>query len=329
MSSAKQVKAIFGTGRSGTTWLGEIVNTHPDVVYRFEPFHRLQAVEAIKRASETIDTDSFADSEVAAIYDCLLPAHPLTDKPPFNPKSYRSNFAKKQLWTLSRLIPQAIHAYRALYSPRGTPPLVFKEVALESLMKRLLERTSIPIAYIVRHPCGMVNSVTRGQQQGVMPTGRHTVLDSLMSKHDPAMADRYTPQLDALNLYEKNALLWRIDVEQSLAAARNSSQALVVIYEELCTDCLSTSMRVFEHLDLEFMSTTREFIENLYSMKPKPKKGSWSPFRKQYFDVFKNPSDIKDRWKQQLPEEERGKILAIVSDSFAFEYCASQGHWDD
>ncbi|MDJ0687655.1 MAG: hypothetical protein QNJ41_04015 [Xenococcaceae cyanobacterium MO_188.B32] len=36
--------ALFGLGRSGTTWLGAIVASHPEILYRFEPFHRLQKI---------------------------------------------------------------------------------------------------------------------------------------------------------------------------------------------------------------------------------------------------------------------------------------------
>ncbi|MGF1512068.1 MAG: hypothetical protein ACFB9M_21460 [Myxococcota bacterium] len=30
MQSAPMLRAIIGTGRSGTTWLGSLVDTHPD-----------------------------------------------------------------------------------------------------------------------------------------------------------------------------------------------------------------------------------------------------------------------------------------------------------
>ena len=31
---------VFGTSRCGSTWLGSIIASHPEVAYRFEPFHR-------------------------------------------------------------------------------------------------------------------------------------------------------------------------------------------------------------------------------------------------------------------------------------------------
>ena len=42
--NSHQLGAIFGTGHSGTTCLGSIISSHPNIAYRFEPFHRLEKI---------------------------------------------------------------------------------------------------------------------------------------------------------------------------------------------------------------------------------------------------------------------------------------------
>jgi hypothetical protein len=45
-----RIMGIFGTGRSGSSWLGSIIDSHPQVAYRFEPFHRLKQNPTIFKA---------------------------------------------------------------------------------------------------------------------------------------------------------------------------------------------------------------------------------------------------------------------------------------
>ena len=38
MSAAKNIIAIHGAPRSGTSWLGQLFNSSPQVAYRYQPF---------------------------------------------------------------------------------------------------------------------------------------------------------------------------------------------------------------------------------------------------------------------------------------------------
>ncbi|MGL6343136.1 MAG: hypothetical protein ACRC80_28855, partial [Waterburya sp.] len=86
--SAPKLGGIFGTGRCGTTWLGAMVSSHPDVAYRFEPFHRLKKSKiAIATALEKIRAEDFSAQDLNLIYQALLPAYPEVEKPPFFAKN--------------------------------------------------------------------------------------------------------------------------------------------------------------------------------------------------------------------------------------------------
>ena len=188
---------IFSKGRSGSTWLGSIVNTHPEVAYRFEPFHRLREDPDVARLRRSIEAGTFDATERDELYAILLRASPLTDRPPFFVKRNARSRGKRLLWPAARRLPPLAPLYGALYTPRGAPVVVLKEVTLEPVMEGLLRAGGTRIVYLVRHPCAVVHSQIRGQEAGVMPTARQGVLSSLLEKHDPALAERVAAHPDA------------------------------------------------------------------------------------------------------------------------------------
>jgi hypothetical protein len=139
-----QVKAIVGPGRSGTTWAGSLVDSCPDVIYRFEPFHRLaQVVPEIGEWFRKLKQLEVRDQDQSRIYELLRPADPLTNKEPyFAGKSYKLfTSGRRQMWPIARMLRPARRFYRSLYSPQPGPPLVFKEVTFIKPLRNLLEHT--------------------------------------------------------------------------------------------------------------------------------------------------------------------------------------------
>ena len=51
--------AVFGVPRSGTTWLGELMNSHPELVYRFQPLFSYEFKDALNEKSSVEDVDLF------------------------------------------------------------------------------------------------------------------------------------------------------------------------------------------------------------------------------------------------------------------------------
>jgi hypothetical protein len=258
-----RMMGIFGTGRSGSSWLGSIIDSHPQVAYRFEPFHRLKQNPTIKKALQVLESKSLKESDLTLVYNALLSAHPKIERPPFFSKEYGLVWGKTWLRPLAMKFNGFDLLFQWLYTARNRPPIVFKEVTMEPVMANLLDHTSVPVVYLVRHPCAVVASTIRGQKQGVMPIGRHGVLAKLLQKHDPQLAEQYASQVERMDLLERDTLLWRIDVEKGLKAAREHSHALIVLYEALCDDPKAVSKRVFEHFRLDFSEQTVQFLEAL------------------------------------------------------------------
>ncbi len=327
MHQSGAVIGIFSSGRSGSTWLGSIFNSHPQVAYRFEPFHRFKSDARFTPYLTQIKNEQFRDADLPRLYDALLPAHPLLEKPPFFLKENSRTTGRQPLWIVARKSGLAARIFSRLFTPRGRPPLVFKEISMEAVMASLLKHTSVRVVYLVRHPCATVESVVRGQNKGVMPAGRQGVLASLLEKHDPGLAQRFVPQLDGFGPVERTALLWRIDLETGMAAVRQTDRAMTLIYENLCEDSLTWSKKAFEHVGLQFLKPTQDYLEQLQGLGQDSRAGRRTDLMNSYFTVMRNPKETKDQWKNRMPAQDQRRVMELVEDSPAFEQCASLGGW--
>src|SRR6266542_3790548 len=87
LEEARRVMGIFGTGRSGTTWLGAILSSHPDVIYRFEPLRvGANAGAKLSRFCHALGMGKVKGEASGELYELLRPAHCEMEKPPFFPK---------------------------------------------------------------------------------------------------------------------------------------------------------------------------------------------------------------------------------------------------
>ncbi|MDJ0571655.1 MAG: sulfotransferase [Pleurocapsa sp. MO_192.B19] len=322
--------AIFGTGRCGTTWLGAMVSSHPEVAYRFEPFHRLKKTQPeIAAALEQIRSENFSSQDLNKIYQALLPAHPETEKPPFFSKSYGMNFplGRAFTWSLARKTSWGEKLFSHLYLPQGNPTLIFKEVAMVDVLAKLLNLNQVPIVYLLRHPCGVVSSLLKGQKDSLMPSGRRSVLLNLLNEHQPHLAKKYEGQLPQMHLSEQEALLWLVDVEQAIQVCQANSNALIVVYEQLVEKPLETLEKIFTHFDLTMNSQSVDFIEmsTQSSLNSKIKAGEFGINK--YFSVFRNSQSCCDRWKQELSTEDIQRVMQIIQDSKGYALGVATGLW--
>lgn len=323
-----RIYGIFGTGRSGTTWLGSILNSHPEVAYRFEPFHRSRNNPVLMAARAHMESEGLDNEVLKQVYSALIPAYPALEKPPFLHKVNSFNAGRNLLWPVARKFGVASRLFSRLYTPRDNPPLVFKEVTMEPMMANVLLRTTMPVVYLIRHPFGVISSLLEGQARNIMPTGRIGVLDSLMRKHDPALADRYTGELSSLSPAQLNALLWRMDVEKAWQSMNGNQRALLLFYEDLCKNTEERAQEVFSHFNIGFVEEVKDFISKSTVPGHKSSIRSKAITQKSYFSVYRDPLKSMNKWKDKLDKPDRDAILDIFSGSEAIETYLSHGHWE-
>lgn len=324
--------ALIGPGRSGTTWAGALLNSNPHVLYRFEPFNRMGKTD--RRYREWLDkmkSHRFSQDDIPAITKLLIQSHPLIDKEPFFFKAFtQPMIAKRIAWLAARLAPFFADIYRLCYTPRNAKHLIFKEVTFVKPLQALLRFTSVPIVYLVRHPCATVMSDVTGQLSGKMPSLRQEKLRAILLEHDAVLADRFSAICEGNNVVARTAVLWRCEVETCLReAAQHPGRALVLTYEQLADDAHAGTNSMLQHFGVPLDQQTNHFIEQLYNEErnsaSRPRRTGWGD---SYFSVMRNPRAQKDAWKGRVDAESRRIIESVVGDSSLIQECARLGAWD-
>jgi Sulfotransferase family len=322
--------AIFGAGRSGTSWLGSLVASHPDVTFRFEPFHRLRSSPSIEELLTLIRAGGLDASALDHIRTELGRAHPDTDKPPFFKKTNDTlvSRGRQRLWPLAKRSSSLHPLYARLHRPLGDSTLIVKEVGLVNVMASLLT-ASVPVVYLVRHPCAVVSSLLRGQTDNLMPAGRRSTIRSILEDQGGLLQERFGSDVEDLEPAQQEAILWRVDVERALSACTTSDTAHVLIYEALVEDPLGSVEAVLAHFGLAVTREVQKFIED--STKPA---SSFSDARRgvlgvnSYFRVYRDSVSAREGWKATMPDDIKRQVLDVVQDSSVWKTVTDAGLWD-
>ncbi|TYP91721.1 Sulfotransferase domain-containing protein [Fodinibius salinus] len=120
--------AIFGVPRSGTSWLGQIFNSSPNVAYRYQPIFSYSFDEEISADSSSEDINTFHNALLATDDEFVCQSTNLSGNP--TPSFKKENITH----------------------------LVWKEVRYLNIIPTLLQQSDTKIIGIVRHPCGVINS---------------------------------------------------------------------------------------------------------------------------------------------------------------------------
>lgn len=318
--------AIYGPGRSGTTWLGSIINSHPGTAYRFEPFREKIAIPRMRSFWNTIQTKQLSEQQLKhRLYSSLLPTHALIDKPPFFHKNNSHLIGHKLAWNCARKFPLMNVAYEQLYTPQERPPLIFKEVRW-NIVKPLLDRLHLRSVFVLRGPHGTISSRLRGQRAGLMPTWQCDNLEQVIEKNNPSLKNELPKPVGSLSDAQKNAVIWRLEAERMFDYLQQHPEHMVLLYEDLCIRPLEIAQKVFEHFNIPWNQQTEDFITqptfNKQSLKNR-EKGINS-----YFSVARNTTEMIKRWSKELTTIENKEIHEIIYPSSVYQVFLQQGLWE-
>ncbi|MBI3408479.1 MAG: hypothetical protein HY040_09010 [Planctomycetes bacterium] len=299
---------IFGSARSGTTWLAKLIDSDPGVVYIHEPIskgHGLLLHDAIStlRSGKPLAPDGRVKIVNQLVAKCVRFSHT-----PYFPKSFtRFAHAQNLLWGLSKLmrLPASI-----LVGPRPSQAaMVLVKDSLENFARPLVDALDARSIVLLRHPCGVVNSVLRGQKIGAMarisrPAFWKSARDFLerLGYHER--------DVNALREDEFAALTW-LATNREVPSWSTDKRWKIVTYCSLVRQLPEVIDENFTWLGLRMSSQSQDYLGR--STRPG---GSWLRAllgrKKMYYSVSRRSKRPEIAWKQEMPADSIRRVLKIV-----------------
>lgn len=211
---------IFGTPRSGTSWLGHIFNSHPDVALRFQPLFSYGH-------KGSLTAHSTAD-EIRTFFDEIL----------YSRDAFATMTAESQ------------KSYPAFNKSAQPSHVVFKETRYLNVVENMLAQCGeVKIVGIVRNPLSVLASWMLAPKEFSPKWDIHAEWRKAPSKNlgrpeEFFGFDKWKNSTEAFLRY----------------SARYPDQFMLVRYDELNRAPLETTARVFEFCDLEVCSQVEEFL---------------------------------------------------------------------
>jgi Sulfotransferase family len=261
MSKEYNLPPIFvvGSGRSGTTWIGDVLATCSGCVPVFEPLNQQWVPECPRwKMPGPYLRQGGSDPQWEAFFDGLL-AGKISNYWTRQDNRRMPKFLTRRPLTMrigARLAKTQYH-WQEMHGRR----YVVKEVFANLMLHWLANYTRGRIVYLIRHPCAVVGSRVRRPEVWDFEMNEIFCESSLM--RDFLEPFRRTI-IGANTLIERLAVSWCVENIVSLSQG-GSHDWLVCCYEEFLADREEAFMRVLRRLGLLPTSVTRKTADFLVS----------------------------------------------------------------
>ena len=307
---------VFGMPRSGTTWIGKLFDSHPDTLYRHEP-------DSVRRLSFPLFPQNQNAAQHRQELEQFVASLPwlrspkVVGKQPLFPKSYQSAsalFAYRLSVEATKAASRLWRTLPCIYRPTAEgcerARLVWKSIESPGRLGVCIE--ALPDAraiHLMRHPCGYVASILRGEAahrfSGLKPSADDLWLLRMLLDTPTARAHGLNmDDIEQLTPEERLAWRWVLTQENILADVAGCERVLTVRYEDVCSEPLTMTRRMFDFTGLDWQLQTERFV-----------RASTEVTNTDYYSVFKSSQASADRWRSELAPPVIERILRILRNS--------------
>ena len=262
---------LVGSGRSGTSWIPEVLNFDRRYRYLYEPFHSMHVPLArhwLPRQYKRPDDDDAGHLALArAIFTGRL----------------RNGYADSQNHCLvahKRLVKDTRLQLALAWVARHFP--------------------GMPIIYLMRHPCAVVNS--RVQLQRNSDIAKHLLSQPFL------MADHLEPfrkEMErAKDDFEAQLFIWCVENYVPLKQLR-STEVHLLFYERICTDPRGELARLSAYLQQPFDELALAALDKPSVQARKYHGGGTS--------AIVTGASLVDAWRQYVPADRVKRAVEILS----------------
>jgi hypothetical protein len=220
-----ETTVLLSSGRSGSTWLGDLICTLPKMRVIFEPFHPKHGIPNLITERYTYHNPSSPLPQLHQAFESLVTGR------------------RRTLWT-EQFNQSADLVYR-----RRILKLVRSNLLFPWLTKNFPDFRYI---FLIRHPAAVVLSQLRGNW--TLSAQRLLSQPDLLQAYDLNKFDLFGwPAAGFLS----NMIFWAVENEIALRHAQKSG-ALIVYYENLCIEPQTEMKRIENYLGVTFPLALRD-----------------------------------------------------------------------
>ncbi len=324
---------LVGRGRSGTSWIGGIMNTYSHCIYKYEPFLKIPYCGWFDNLNKT-DAEKLRGQFKKLCLQC----HHGVDMPPFLPKSFRPQnpILLHALYALANRVKRCKGLYESygklrLNQAKHEISILIKQVNFPNeklpdfcrvLNPKIVGLVRNPFANIASHLVGVRGHLFKGvrpkspqpdSKKGKAEKGRakwNELIRKKIFQSGNKSFLKYSDGLEKMNLQAFCAVTWRIYVEPMVEFIENYDNGLLIVYEDMCRDPLGVSERIFDFAGWEMTDFTKNYIRKTTTEKKIQRSTS-----KSYYSIFKDPGKSMNKWKTQLSDREKRDIALVIKDS--------------
>lgn len=312
---------ILGRGRSGTTWISQILNRSRGCLYKDEPFNPGKNERYSAWQHDLGERDA---AEMRERFDRLARGcvHDV-DYPPFLPKHCRWQpaWSLRATWQLGKVVPALRGIYHVYGRPRYgredwvlTKQVNFPNEKLPALVDALQPR----LIAVLRGPYSSVSSSLRFYQKTAAAELRPPHAIARVAELTQGLADfgiepLSEAQVNALSDAAFEALRWRIQTEPLARFTDEFADGLCVTHEAFAADPQRLAREVFDFLGWEFEAAVEEFIRETTTSGDRHQ--AFASEEKKQHGVVRDPKDAVERWRRDLSEEQIAEVRSMVESS--------------
>lgn len=221
MTSPNKITYLAGVARSGTSWLGQIFDSSPEVRFRFQPFFSYEFKDRIT-----------VDSEAQEVEEVLADLH--GSETPFLTQEEKRKSGE----------------YPTFNKASVTDHLVLKENRYQYLIEPIMRKVpKVTLVGIVRNPNGVINSWMKNPKEfppGSQPLEEWRFGDCKNEGHQ-----------DFFGFYKwKEVAGLYLDLQEKWP-----ERVTVLKYEDLVENPMTVGNALFDFCQLEFGPQTEAFLE--------------------------------------------------------------------
>ncbi len=325
---------ILGLQRSGTTWLANIFDASPNVLFFMEPFAPAYGI-----FPEFPEASYFWRGSSNYLCDLLqneMPRRLLR----YKSLLFRKSMIQPVLFRLERLfagrlvrllspgvLQDRIRRFELLnlnrmerscpiYPKHPAPYIwVIKELRLAGKIPLLVNAfPNANFIVIVRHPCATVHSILAFFERNALPELRQemgTFIDKISLQPISASYQTLIERSRAGGLTHQLALYWRISYETMFRQLEKHSRTQILVYEQLASSPQETSQQIFARANVPWTDSVEEYLA--YSSDKEVKNpGAINTLRKSGLH-YRN-------WQAKISAATQQAVLDITGDSFLLPY---------